>query len=38
VAKEGKSRNLKLILRNGANQEYQIEKNPVGESGDEDEE
>jgi len=37
VAKEGKSRNLKLILRNEVNQEYQIEKNPVGESDDEDE-
>jgi hypothetical protein len=37
VTKQAKSRNLKLVLRNGANQEYQIEKAPVGESGDEDE-
>jgi hypothetical protein len=37
VAKRVKSRILKLIPRNGANQEYQIQKTPVGKSGDEDE-
>jgi hypothetical protein len=35
--KEVKSRILKLIPRNGANQKYHIQKTLVGKSGDDDE-